>query len=292
MTYRRIDEHVIREHRLGRHVNHDPRSLLYLVKPRAALARSVLWTRQVPILDQGNVGSCVGNGVVGCLGSDPIFDTLADFIAAGLKLDEPEALDIYTLATQLDEYAGEMPGEDTGSDGLSGAKAALQRGLISGYLHCTSIDAVITALQDGAVITGVNWYEGFDHPDSSGRVTISGGVRGGHEFVMRGVDLEDKFFVADNSWSDRWGVRGSFTFGFDDYARLLGEQGDATKLLPLTVPAPTPTPVPNPTPPSPQNPDFLLVPEAKIFTARNHRGANKKMSDTLKVWLHAKGYDS
>lgn len=48
------------DRRLGRHVNHDPESLRYLVAPpyAAVTPKSVAWERHVPSFDQGNLGSC------------------------------------------------------------------------------------------------------------------------------------------------------------------------------------------------------------------------------------------
>jgi hypothetical protein len=94
----------------------------------------------------------------------------------------------------------------------------------------------------GPVITGVNWYEGFDNPDASGNVSISGSVRGGHEFEIVAVDVDAKRFRAPNSWGDRWGDGGYFQFSYADYERLLSEDGDATQFVPITAPSPTPTP--------------------------------------------------
>jgi hypothetical protein len=59
--------------RLGRHVRHDSRSarLQYSVGvlPRTAV-RSVVWNRHIPILDQGQIGSCVPNTGVELLATD------------------------------------------------------------------------------------------------------------------------------------------------------------------------------------------------------------------------------
>lgn len=251
-TYQRvIPESPVDGRGLGRHVNHDPRSRAYQVRPRAALARSVAWNRRTPVLDQGSTSGCTGNAACGALGTDPLYATLATRLQAGLKLDEDEALRLYAAATAVDPFAGTFTypppgGQDTGSDGLSVAKAAKNAGLISGYVHCLSLDAVITALQTGPVITGVNWYDSFDSPDASGRVSISAGaqVRGGHEFEIVAVDVADKTLRAVNSWGTSYGDGGYFTFEYSDYERLLHEDGDATQLVPLSSPAPTPTPGP------------------------------------------------
>ena len=265
-----IEEQRVEGKRLGRNINHDPRSLAYLVKPRAALAQSKLWPHDISILDQGQIGSCTGNATVGVLGSDPYYQT----VPAGLTLDETLAVALYSEATKIDPYPGAYPPQDSGSDGLSVAKAAQKRGYINGYLHCTSIDAVITALQTGPVITGISWYEGFDTPDSTGTVTISGSVRGGHEPAVIGVDVDAKRFRLVNSWGPDWGDKGYFNVGFDDYARLLSEQGDATSFVPNTAPAPTPA---------------HDTPNAADLAYAHTAGAATRRTKAYKTWAAALG---
>ena len=240
-TYRRvIPEIVVPGRRLGRNVNHDPRSLAFTVRQQPARALvSVLHDRRVPVFDQGDLGSCTGNAAVGAVGTAPLIEGLP---SSHPQLDEPLAVKVYEDATGLDSFPGVYPPTDTGSDGLSAAKACKNRGLISGYLHATNLATMQAALQDTPVIVGVNWYEGFDQPDQNGRVKIAGDVRGGHEFEVVGLDVDEKTFLAVNSWGDGFGVHGRFSFSFDTMAQLLSEDGDCTQLLPLTVPAPTPTP--------------------------------------------------
>lgn len=263
--------------RLGRNVNHDPRSLRYLV-PSQGMQVSKTWSRRTPVLDQGDLGSCTGNASVGVLGTDPFF--------AGLDqhedLDETLAVEVYSLATSLDPFDGAYPPDDTGSDGLSAAKACKQLGLISGYQHATSLSAMVDALQVGPVIVGVNWYEGFDNPDLAGKVKVSGAVRGGHEFEVCGVDVEARMFHAVNSWGTSWGKSGHFFFSFGDMTRLLSEDGDCTSFVPATAPAPTPT----------DDADAALVAalnvwERSIVSRFTKAGRAKAAFD---AWKAAKGY--
>ena len=236
----RIPEQPYPGRRLGRHVNHDPRSKRYLVGQPVRAIQSVLHERQVPVFDQGNLGSCTGNASVGAVGTAPLYVTLP---ANHPTLDESLAVKVYSAATALDSYPGTYPPDDTGSDGLSVAKALVNLGLISGYLHATSLTAVQSALQDTPVIVGTNWYEGMFDPDSSGQVRISGAVAGGHEYELIGLDVDQKLFQAVNSWGPSWGKAGHFFISFADLDRLLHEDGDCTQFVPLTAPPPIPGPV-------------------------------------------------
>jgi hypothetical protein len=251
--------------RLGRHVRHDPRSLAYQVPAQSTgTLKSVRHTRQIPVLDQGNLGSCTGNATEGALGTSPFFEAIPKTVlgrpTGNAQVDEDQAIALYSAATVLDSYSGSYPPSDTGSDGLSVAKAAKAAGLISGYRHATSLDATLAALAAQPVITGVNWYDSFDQPDANGLIAIASGaqVRGGHEFVLDELNVEKQLVGFTNSWGTGWGANGRGYLSWSDFDQLLGEQGDVTVFVPVSQPAPTPVPTPTPTPtPSPTPSDPL-----------------------------------
>jgi hypothetical protein len=248
---RHIEEHP-GAGRLGRHVEHDDRSRAFALSADLLTGsyKTVTHTVNAPVLDQGDVGACTGFGTEACVSGDPFYAAIPTTVKARPTLsadaDNQQALALYGAATKLDNITGTYPPDDTGSTGLAAAKAAQKAGLISGYQHAFSLDAALKALGTFPVITGVGWYEGFDNPDASGRVKISGSVRGGHEFCVYGIDAEQQLVWARNSWGTSWGVNGCFAFSWDDWGRLLSEQGDVTVFVPLTAPAPTPTPAPTP----------------------------------------------
>ena len=204
----------------------------------------MLHARHIGILNQGDVGACTGNAETGALGCDPFYDPLATR-PAGVVLTEQTALALYSAAEVIDGD-GPYPPCDNGSNGLSVCKAAQNAGLISGYVHCLSLGDVLDALQERPVIIGSNWYDSFDSPSSTGQIAITPGsaVRGGHEYVMRGVDVDARTVFSDNSWGDEWGDAGSFTYTWDTLERLLAERGDGTVSVPITSPAPVPAPEP------------------------------------------------
>jgi hypothetical protein len=252
-TQRQIPETVVEGKRLGRHVNHDDRSLLYAL-PEADTQVTVLWNREIPVLDQGNVGSCTGNAATGALGTLPDYET--QLFPAGTVLDENEALSLYSAAEVIDGD-GPYPPNDNGSSGLSVAQAAKNAGLCSGYVHALSIAAAHSAIQSGPFMIGSNWYTSFDEPDATGLVSVTpeATVRGGHEYECIGYDAADDLWHLVNSWGTSYGAAGHFYYTSTTFAQLLAEEGDVTALVPLsqptpvpTPPQPTPTPVPTPTP--------------------------------------------
>lgn len=249
-----IREAIIPDLRLGRHVHHDPRSLDYL-EPHAdpATLVSVRHVRHIPVLNQGDLGSCTGNASEGALGTSPLFEAIPDThpdkpSTNDAQRAEASAVKIYSAATLLDGFDGEWPPTDTGSDGLSAAKACVAAGLISGYTHATSLEASLAALARQPVIAGINWYSSFDEPDRNGRIRITSNatIRGGHEIVLDQLDVEKKLVWFTNSWGTGWGVQGRACFSWDDFTRLLHEEGDVTVFTPLVQPSPTPTPPANP----------------------------------------------
>jgi len=275
---------IVPGRRLGRHINHDPRSRNFAFTAPTPIVTTT-HMRFMPILDQGSVGSCTGNATVGALGTTPLWEVLP----ARTPLTEAEALILYSDATKIDSAVGSYPPDDTGSDGLSVAKVALRRGLISAYAHAFTLQDALSALMTGPVITGVGWYEGFDSPDANGLVAISGNVRGGHEFVVYAVDATAKTVTAANSWGTSYGKEGCFTFSWDTWQRLMDEQGDVTVLLPLKAPDPIPAPVPPaPTPVPAETADDVFARQLHIWVDKMGL-CNRKVQGYAKIWLAARG---
>jgi hypothetical protein len=232
------DVHVLPEQplvgrRLGRHVEHDPRSRQFAYTATTATLTSARWARHAPVWNQGNLGSCTGNALVGALSCDPFYPTLP-----GLTATEELAVAVYSDATRVDPFPGEWPPTDTGSSGLAVAKVAQRRGWISAYQHAFDNNAALTALTRGPVIAGINWYSSFDTPGPDGRVVITRAayVRGGHEVCLDEVDAARSRVWFTNSWGPSWGVHGRAWMSFATFARLLREDGDVTILVPLAKP--------------------------------------------------------
>lgn len=244
--------------RLGRHVEHDPRSLRFAhgVLPKSAI-KSVEWTRRIPILDQGQLGSCTGNAGTGVLGTDSAGRTASTkvtitpagaaashgvFVAGTYILDEAFAVSLYKLATILDGVSGTYPPDDTGSTGLGVAKALKALGLAGGYTHAFSVAALNSALQSGPVMIGIEWLRSMFDTATDGRILLdkSSPVDGGHELELSKFDASTGEYWVPNSWNTSWGDAGWGYLTTADLTWLLGQQGDVT--VPAFTAAPTPAP--------------------------------------------------
>lgn len=206
---------------LGRVVEHDPRSLSFPAPTAPVVTKS--WTHYGEVLDQGQVGSCTGNAMAQAVNTKPVHKPRTAY------LTEADAVALYSRATVLDGFAGTYPPDDTGSSGLAVAKAAQERGLITSYTHAFGLDHALQALMSGPVIVGTPWYDDMFHPGPQGFLHIGGNVAGGHEWLVLGVNVTHKYVTALNSWGPSWGVRGRFRLTFDDFGRLLSEQGDVVQ---------------------------------------------------------------
>ena len=218
-----IVENIIPGQRLGRHIEHDPRSLLF---PAAVLPiADVKHVRHVPAFDQGQLGSCTGNAMAGALMTEPYF-------VASRVLDESSAVTLYEQATKLDNAPGSYPPDDTGSSGLAVAKAAKQDGYLTGYAHAFGLTHALGALTAAPVIAGINWYTSFDSPLPTGECPLTPGatVRGGHEIELFGIDTANEQIWAYQSWGPTWGglKNGTFWFSYTTFGQLLAEKGDVT----------------------------------------------------------------
>lgn len=225
--------------RLKRIVHHDSRSKAFAFNTSGITLKSVIHTRFIPILDQGNVGSCTGNAGIGALGSYPLYTSSVS--NSTYSLDQTGAIKLYSDAEVIDG-SGPYPPNDNGSCGLSIAKALKTAGLISSYQHTFTLNDALKALTQYPILVGINWYQGMFTPAKDGRVKITGPLVGGHEIVAREIDAVNSRVWFDNSWGLDWGVKGRFYLTFADLGTLLSRQGDVVVLIPNTTPTPN-TPV-------------------------------------------------
>lgn len=228
-----------KKYKLGRVVEHDARSLSFGFNTSGLQIVSVVHNRMIPILDQGSRSSCVGNAGIGSINTSPFLQSPSPFYSP----DEDGAVKLWSAALIIDGGQG-YPPQDTGTSGLSAAKALLNAEVISGYQHTFTLNDALKAGSLYPFITGINWYSDMFYPDPDGRVQLKGSVVGGHEIQLSEIDVPNGKIWFNNSWGNSWGVAGRFYLTWADYATLLGQQGDVTVLFPVIVTPPTPVPAP------------------------------------------------
>lgn len=267
--------------RLKRNINHDSRSALYRTQTDGLSIVDVDWTKHIPLLNQGDTGKCTAEAATEALASDPFWSTLDAAQQATLN---DTGSDAFYSAEETFDGDGPYPPNDNGSSGLTSAKVAQARGLISGYTHTFTADDALKAMQISPGSWGTLWKSGMDDVDTTtGQVKYTGTTRGGHELCIKKVvaSLEQLWFW--QSWGP-WGYQnlGLGWISFDDFAKSLADQGDVTFFTPLNKPAPTPTP-PSPSPapaPSPLDAiDQTFIDKATLCT---------RMSKPYKTWKAAK----
>jgi hypothetical protein len=218
------------EYGLGRKKEHDPRSRNFRVMQlsRNETPNVVFWEHFGVVLNQKNLGACTGFAGTHCLMTAPFRKrerTLYSFFAKNL----------YSQATELDQWEGTWPPDDTGSSGLAVMKAMQARGYIKQYIWGFGIDDLDQGLANGPMMVGTDWHESMFDPDQNGLVTVSGSAVGGHEYLCLGRENDYYHFL--NSWSRYWGVPskaahtsgGSFWMQRGDFARLLENGGDCVQ---------------------------------------------------------------
>jgi hypothetical protein len=276
----------VRDPRLGRHVQHDERSRRFAYRGPVSPPHTVKHERQVPVFDQGAVGSCTGNAAIGCLATGPFFPTVNERDAAEIRtLSQEAAVWVYSQASMIDPFRGQYPPDDTGSDGLSVAKVLHGAGAISGYEHAFGLDQALAALMNTPLITGTSWLEGMYEPDAEGLVRPTGKSVGGHEYVIDEYDAERGWVGFTNSWSERWGLRGRFYMEAEAFGTLLADNGDVTVFVPSTEPAPEP----DPDGPAGDDADMSLAAAVGSWARNTHATGSKRVRRAVATWLTAKG---
>jgi hypothetical protein len=228
----------------GRRIEFDDRSRQYpigaLLEPQKTL-QTRIWPCDT-VLDQGNVGACVGFSWAHELAAEP--EPVSD-------IDNLMGMQIYNRAQQLDQWDDTPPQE--GSSVLAGAKTVTEEGHLVEYRWAFGLNDLLDTLsQFGPAVLGINWYSGMMNPDSAGFVQLTGSIVGGHAILARGINLEHGTVVLHNSWGSDWGVNGEAWIRFPDLDRLLRDDGEACIPVTRTHISEPVTPVPDePEPPQP-----------------------------------------
>jgi C1A family cysteine protease len=188
--------------------------------------------------DQGQLGSCVGNALVGNLEylenrTNKLFYDLSRLFAyfnarllegstktdSGAQIrDGIKALSIYGICKETDwPYLINKFANKPTAKCYKNAKP----GAISNYYRLNSLDEMLGCLSDGfPFVFGFSVYDYFE----SAAMAKSGILKmpkaterllGGHAVMAVGYDLKKKLVLVRNSWGADWGLKGYFWMPFE-----------------------------------------------------------------------------
>lgn len=207
---------------LGRIFAFDSRDRKFLMVAPAAQSieiRSRHWITAKP-LDQGSKPHCVAFATAQFLLSAPV-----------VNKSFPSTDEIYRLCQDNDEWPGSAY---DGTSGRAAMKVMRDLGYVKEWQNAFEIDTVIRhVLAVSPVLIGVNWYQGMFSTDRNGFIKVAGRLSGGHEVMIKGVNLDTVCPDGSrgavriiNSWGD-WGDGGKCWLSFGELSRLIAENGEA-----------------------------------------------------------------
>lgn len=177
-------------------------------------ANDVVWVDPENVLDQEETGHCVGFAGAQWGNTLPVGDHFTN----------DDGHSIYYECKIIDK----QPKQEDGTNVRSLAKALQKRGLIKTYAFAKDVDDMLSFLDtQGPVIVGTDWTSDMFNPGAGGVVRPTGGVLGGHCYLAIGHIASTGRIRFLNSWSDGWGVNGTFEMAVDDFTALLARDGEA-----------------------------------------------------------------
>lgn len=215
----------------------DPPSPVPPPGPTPPAPSDKVWSDPEQVLDQGNYGTCVGNGTAQWCNTLPVDDKYTEGMGEPATTGGPYARALYYEATCIDGQPDDPDAKNGGQQGAtvrSGMQALKNRGRCSVYASITSVADIKAWLQQkGPVVFGTDWTADMFNPDKDGYIKPTGDVEGGHCWLGLG-DLESEDALeAVNSWGSEWGLAGYFKIKWADLETLLNQQGEAWGALEL-----------------------------------------------------------
>lgn len=167
-------------------------------------------------LDQGQEGACTGFGEEHVRALTPYPQAVTN----------ASAQTVYYEARRLDEW----PGEDYEGSSVNGAMLAARfYGHIDSWKWAKTTQEARHGLSyHGAGEAGTWWYDGMWNPDADGFLHPTGSVVGGHAYAVAGYKTINgrRAYRMENSWGQDWGQNGGAWLWEEDFAALLGNEGE------------------------------------------------------------------
>jgi C1A family cysteine protease len=193
-----------------------------------------------PIEDQLNLGSCVGQAIVGAYelmlnkfypnkfidlsrlfvyynarlidGPEYLDEDVGTYIRSGIKSVQKWGVCAETVWPYLVENFDDAPSIQSYED-------AEQR-IIKKYYRVIGNDNIVHALNNEyPVIISIYVYENFYDLENSNQSTLTppnnSKFMGGHAVTIVGYDLDKRLFLVRNSFGENWGDKGYFWMPFD-----------------------------------------------------------------------------
>jgi hypothetical protein len=206
---------------LGRRPAVDPADQRFLMRtliPRVSVRDRRYWYQNGWWGNQGSEPECVAYAWTHWLEDGPLTQP------GPAPLRDPGLL--YDEAQREDEWPGE------GYDGTSvraGAKVLQRLGYVLSYHWAWDLQTALDGLfEAGPVVMGTNWYRSMFEPDEEGYIReLTGGIVGGHAWLINGGSRSRGIVRCKNSWGRDWGRGGTFWLPFELLERLIAEDGEA-----------------------------------------------------------------
>ncbi len=164
-------------------------------------------------LDQGSTPHCVGF-------------SMANF-GINLPVHTPYLDDDGHKFYYKCKIVDEEPNEENGSYIRSAAKVLKSEGIISTYAFAFDIYAIKWwILNKSPMIVGTIWTEEMLNPKADNTISTSGGILGGHAYLLNEW-RDDDYIGIQNSWGSAWGVNGKAYIKASDFEKIFKYDGEA-----------------------------------------------------------------
>ena len=217
---------------LGRNVVwHDERNKDFPARTLPRLADAPVtrpWYTRVVYDQRGS--SCTFQSAVGVLNTVPFSRSVSLDLRKRYDTEEERHAG-YLKAQGFDPWPGGEPSYE-GSSTDAPFKVLREEGVIREWRWIFGVPELQTHLRHrGPASAGTNWYESMFSPKADGTIEIAGDLAGGHAWRVIFDDMDDRRFLAVNSWGRTWGRNGRFWVPYGVMERLLGEQGEVATVV-------------------------------------------------------------